>query len=163
MRDPGHFCFYLLVLACHRQTNIQPPMWAVFSYILRIVNVASSISDQVTLRVYRRIRCQVVCLYAHILCCTLLPPDTPPLSSTLLNLPNASPCLRVNVFFLPVAFWGFAQLPRLFPLCSIVLAAAWLSHPRIIFCPLYSKSVQEHCAFSFTVNIVTALTKESQA
>ena len=58
---------------------------------------------------------------------------------------------------------GFAQLPRLFPLCSIALAAvagAGLSCPRILFCTFYPESVQEHCAFSFTVNIFTALTNE---
>lgn len=55
---------------------------------------------------------------------------------------------------------GFAQLARLFPSCSIALAAAAerLSCPRILFCTFYPKSVQEHCPFSLTVNIVTALT-----
>lgn len=56
-----------------------------------------------------------------------------------------------------------AKLPRLFPPCSIALAAAAaavLSCPRILFCTFYPKSVQKHCGFKFTVNIVTALTTE---
>lgn len=54
-----------------------------------------------------------------------------------------------------------AELPRLFPPCSIALAAAAvLSRPRILFCNFYPKSVQKHCAFRFPVNIVTALTTE---
>lgn len=47
------------------------------------------------------------------------------------------------------------------PPCSAALAAvAGLSCPRILLCTFYPRSVQEHCTFSFTVNIVTALTNE---
>lgn len=128
-----------------------------------IVNVASSVS----LTRYKRIRCQVcVCIYIYT-------PKIPRCSHLTFSLRLYSSCpmyhLACELMLLSsrggLCVCGFAQLPRLFPPWSIALAAAaaaaaGLSCPRILFCTFYPKSVQEHCAFSFTVNIVTALTNE---
>lgn len=94
-------------------------------------------------------------------CPTLLPLHI--LSPPLLNLPSVSPNSQVNASVFRrhfVHLLGCSAASSILP-CSIALAAAAvLSHPRILFCTFYPKSVQKHCAFRFTVNIVTALTTE---
>lgn len=114
------------------------------------------------MRVYKRIRCQV-CVCVNIPCCSLLPPHISPPPRLSLPMHHLACELMLLSSEGVLCVCGFAQLVRLFPSCSIALAAAAaerLSCPRILFCTFYPKSVQEHCPFSLTVNIVTALTNK---
>ena len=117
------------------------------------------IPDQVTVRVYKRIRCQVMCVYMHRISHATLCSHPPHIfSPPLLNLSYASPYLRVHAF----VFQSFVCLW----VCSASLLHCLGSSsrdgqavPESSSAPSIPNQSRSIVCFSFTVNIVTALTK----